>query len=846
MTSDVMQPPTSALHRAPVVLAPRQRRVRVRAPRTPRPGWPLTALLLGYPLWWILGLAQVAPLVAGVVMAWQLRRFRRPLVVRGFGIWLLFLAWVLIGVFVLQLDAPGAIPGGSANRYFTFAFRLAWYLTATVTALYVYNLRPALSSNRIARDFGWLFVTVTAGGVLGTVWPTLNFPSAVELLLPHHLRQVQFVYDTVHPVVAQLYTVDGVLNPRTSAPFAYTNIWGLNIACLLPLFCVSWLRRDAGWRRRVAPIVLLAATYAIVESQNRGLWLALAAMVVVASIRALLLHRYRQLAVIAASGLVGLVLLVATPLGQPILARLHTASSNAGRANLGELTLSSVLHGSPIIGFGTTRNVVGSFYSIAGGDSATCKLCSPPALGTQGQLWLVVFGAGFGGLLLYCWFLIANLVRGMRLRSGFAAAGALVITAHLATMVVYDSISMAELTVFAGVGLIWRAQEDAARNPTALAGVRVPLRSYWGFVRTNAVLITACALLGAGGGLALQHVRGVNATATATVLAPPAPSGVGSKRSQTLDTIAGLAQAPGVRAAVARVLGHPVGLGDPVLSITATAQTRLLQVHVNDPRPKVARRAAVAAATALVAERRNLLAGEQQATIEVLRAQRRSLLAAVPAWPVPQARGPAAASMTKRRAALTGQAEELGGKMSYLARNIPVAGTIEKVSPAYTDPVAWLAALFSGLMIGLAAGLGIARARQRTGRRVGRAAELVEGLPVLLRIAPQPADRAATPDAYRVPGSLTGATVLPASDDPTLRHTARRLQSAAGPPHGTAEVALVVNSRTRMRDVQQLRSGVEQCAGAVRGVVLIEEERDGRASRTEQSSQSMGSRGRSN
>lgn len=35
--------------------------------------WPLTVMAVGYPLWWLLGIASFLPAVAAVVMALQLR-----------------------------------------------------------------------------------------------------------------------------------------------------------------------------------------------------------------------------------------------------------------------------------------------------------------------------------------------------------------------------------------------------------------------------------------------------------------------------------------------------------------------------------------------------------------------------------------------------------------------------------------------------------------------------------------------------------------------------------------------------------------------------------------------------
>ena len=59
----------------------------------------------------------------------------------------------------------------------------------------------------------------------------------------------------------------------------------------------------------------------------------------------------------------------------------------------------------------------GALYSIAGGDSAACHNCSPPALGTQGHFWLLIYSTGLGGTVLYLGFMLLQLFRYARLPS---------------------------------------------------------------------------------------------------------------------------------------------------------------------------------------------------------------------------------------------------------------------------------------------------------------------------------------------------------------------------------------------------------------------------------------------
>ncbi len=436
--------------------------VSVRRARLPV-GWPLIYTLVGYPLWWVLGVANLIPLLAAAIMAAQLIRSHMPVRVRrGFGWWLMFLGWAAVGVLLLQVSAPHAIVDHSVTRYLTFAFRYAWYLAASITVIYVYNFRRSLSAARLVRAFGWLFVTVVAGGIAGTVAPTLDFPSLLQLALPSRLIHIQYIHDLIHPVLSQRYSVDGAVNPRASAPFAYTNEWGLNYACLLPFFIQGWIRAASRRGRVVGVLILVASAYPVVMTQNRGMWLALVVIGVVLALRSAAFGRLRAVGAIALAAFVMIAVALATPVGSAITNRLEHATSNTGRAYLGAMTVDSVAARSPVVGLGSTRNVEGSTYSISGGNTATCGLCTPPALGTQGQFWLVIFTTGIGGALFYLAFLVISLVRSARRDTPMATIALVVILAHLLTMFVYDAIGIELITLFAAIGLLW---SDLAYEP---------------------------------------------------------------------------------------------------------------------------------------------------------------------------------------------------------------------------------------------------------------------------------------------------------------------------------------------------------------------------------------------
>ena len=174
--------------------------------------WPLAALTLGLPVWWALGLGGLAPILLAVPMAAQLLRARPVRLPAGFGWWLLFLAWVVLGLAVLWVDAPGAVPGqGGGSRLLVFGLRLSWYVACTVALLWVTNLdRLEVPDRTIHRLVAVLFVVATAGGLLGVLAPTLEFRSAVELVLPGGIRGNPFVTSLVHPETADVQHVLGV------------------------------------------------------------------------------------------------------------------------------------------------------------------------------------------------------------------------------------------------------------------------------------------------------------------------------------------------------------------------------------------------------------------------------------------------------------------------------------------------------------------------------------------------------------------------------------------------------------------------------------------------------------
>lgn len=802
-------------------VAPPQTRVRGRLPV----GWPLTATLIGYPLWWVLGIAGILPLFAGVVMAVQLVRGEHRIHVRrGFGCWLLFLVWVALGVVLLQVSAPSALIDHSYTRYITFAFRFAWYATATIAMIYIYNLRDQLSTTRVLRAFGWLFITVVCGGIIGTLAPAIDFPSLLQLALPHHYVNVQYIHDLIHPVISQRYTVDGVVNPRASAPFAYTNDWGLNYACLLPFFVQSWVRDAGPRRRRVGIVILVASVYPLIETQNRGAWLAIVVMALVVAFRSAMFGRMKTVALLAAVGAIVGVVMVTTPIGSQITNRLEHGYSNAGRAYLGTLTVDSVMSRSPVVGLGSTRNVEGSIYSIAGGNSAACSLCTPPALGTQGHFWLLIFSTGAGGVCLYLGFVALNLIRSARRNSPLATIALAVLTTHLVTMFVYDAIGIELVTIFGAIGLLWRdlAGSNAPVNDygSVDAGDRF-LGDYSGSVRTYRTALIFLAILGAVGGGVLYRRQPSRVVMETDVAAPPnALLPGGAQFAQSLDTIAGLIDSPSVLRAVASASGGSPDQVRSRLTVAADPNTRILLIRFADSSAAAAARGSRAAAAALIAHRHQLLAASRAQSLASLAEQRAGLLRATRTL----------GDVHQPTLALVNDLADLGAVQARVRASSTAGGSIVVPPHRYRTRGDRLVYVMNGVAVGLLLTVAFATARGRRKRYAAVAAlsnatdlsvldriDLYTGAPMNRKQLAQRLDRTAT-------GLFATRTTCIVPVDEHTDWVARSLQLRLKARRRAAHdgVALIASDRTPYKRVIAARHRLARLGVPVTGIVLTD------------------------
>ncbi|MGC3994493.1 MAG: hypothetical protein QM779_10365 [Propionicimonas sp.] len=504
--------------------------------------WPLAVVVMGYPLWWLLGVASFMPFAMAAVMAWQLRGLRHLLIPQGLGWWLVFMVWVCLGVFVLYTNAPGAVPGGGAGRILVFAYNLGLYLVCTVAVAWVFNSTEAeLPTSEVSRVLSWMFVFTTAGGLAGTVLASVDFPSLLEVVLPKSLAQNSFVASQIHPGLSDIQDVLGTPEARPKAPFAYANTWGSVMALSLPFFLDTWLRRGGRLRRLVGVGILVSSLVPIVYSLNRGLWGCLAVGVVILVLLQAKDGRFGTLAVLGGVLAVAAVAFLASPLGDVVGDRFEHQHSNDRREQLLVQTVVSALEGSPIIGFGGTRDVQGSFASIAGTSTEECPACGVPPLGTQGHLWFVIFAQGLVGAALFLAFFLSSLFRTWRCRTTSESFSTTLVVFFLVQMFVYDTLGVPLLLVMVAIGLGWRAV--SARGELSVRTLR-----YWlDALRDSRRTIIALAIVGGAIGGTLALFPRTTYEVKEYVLLAPSPSYLqtdansdDAPRDTTIDTEAAL------------------------------------------------------------------------------------------------------------------------------------------------------------------------------------------------------------------------------------------------------------------------------------------------------------------
>lgn len=336
------------------------------------PRWPLSAMIVWFPLWWALGIADMAwiPLAACMVVL-MVRRggIRAP---RGFGIWLLFLLLMIASV--IGIDTTGRMIG--------FVYRALLYLVVTVVFLYIYNARERLSLRYVLGLLTLLWVYTWIGGYAGVFFPEFSFKSPLAYVLPQSMLSNEAIGEMAIRRTAQ-YKADGWLDlePRPSAPFLYTNAWGNVYSLTLPI-AVAYLREiRRGWRFWFVLVGIPVSLVPAFLSLNRGMFIGLGIAGAYLLLRFVLAGRTRE---VVALGLLGM-LAAGFALSLDVLSRLtdriETSGSTTTRSMIYEETWTRTLQ-SPLFGYGAPRP----------------SYVAEPSVGTQGHVWLVIFSHGLPAL----------------------------------------------------------------------------------------------------------------------------------------------------------------------------------------------------------------------------------------------------------------------------------------------------------------------------------------------------------------------------------------------------------------------------------------------------------------
>jgi hypothetical protein len=360
--------------------APRSGRV---APARVLPAWPAVLVFVGFPVFWVLGLGAFATALCAVPMAallWARRDVRLPV---GFALWVLFVLWV--GIAALQVDDPLRLVG--------YGVRLSNYLGATVLFVYVYNCRTVeLPTRRMLLAAAAFFAFVVFGGYLGVLVPSGRLTTPLSAVLPGAVAANEYVSALVRPAFAEVQQPYGspTTFSRPAAPFAYTNGWGCNIALLVPLVLASM----SGATRRarvVLTVLLVAALVPAFATLNRGMYLAIAAGLGYAALRLALRGRVVPLAGVLLAGSLAAAVAVGSGVAAALGQRLQYSDTNDTRMLLYREAFEGTL-ASPLLGNGSPR------------PSAVVDI----SVGTQGQVWNVMFSYGFPALLFFIgWFVWA-------------------------------------------------------------------------------------------------------------------------------------------------------------------------------------------------------------------------------------------------------------------------------------------------------------------------------------------------------------------------------------------------------------------------------------------------------
>lgn len=427
-------------------------------------GWPLYALCYGFPLWWVLGLAEFIWPVFGAIMLLSLTMRREKIrVPKGFGLYVLFMMWMLVS----------AVNVSGSDKVVGFIYRLLLYSSAPIFGLYVFNAPKRLLPNRaVLKNMMVFWIVVVGGGLLGLALPNLQIPTLMSHLIPKHFQSNPFVYNLVHPKTAQVQSFLGFPVPRPSAPFVFTNDWGGNFALLVPFLLAAWSENRRIAKSPIIRLLIPISLIPVIFSLNRTLWACLALIAIYGGIR---FGARRQVmtvirAAVAVSVLAAMVFFFG-PTHQLIAERVAHPHSNQGRSVLYNQSISLAMQ-QPLFGYGGPQQ-----NTVTDSKSTTYK---HPAVGTQGQFWTVLVSNGMPATFFFFGYLFFAMWQTRRSRSPVALWCHIVVLVALFQSPFYGLLASQLHIVFIAIALAYREACDPDPAPVPAARRPAPIIAPWG------------------------------------------------------------------------------------------------------------------------------------------------------------------------------------------------------------------------------------------------------------------------------------------------------------------------------------------------------------------------------
>jgi hypothetical protein len=387
---------------------------------TPPQGWQPYAIFLGLPLWWLAGLSFfmwpliVAPIVYPLLRRGELRAPRR------FGIWLLFIGWMIASG--VELNSP--------TRMIAWSWRLSFYISGTILFLWIYNAtRDRVPTRAVINGMAGFWVAVIYGGWLAVVYPTLQLNSPAEYVFPHSLLNNTYFYSHVHLQVAEVQRFLGFNEGRPQTFFAYTNAWGSTCAMLTPIALAALAAKPGRTWGRVLKITMGLSVVPIIFSLNRGLWLSLGIGLAYAAVRFGALRDIRRvMRVLGAVVVVGLIIAV-SPLGGLVSGRFSHQTGDTSRLARDQVAQTQIA-ASPLLGYGAPQQ-------------NTALTHTQKSVGTESEIFLLLFSHGVPALFLFGAWMMYTIVRSGRTRSRDSPA---LFWVHVALIVAFVQSPYYELT----------------------------------------------------------------------------------------------------------------------------------------------------------------------------------------------------------------------------------------------------------------------------------------------------------------------------------------------------------------------------------------------------------------